>query len=122
MPKFVQLTLAHEGYEEMVQAMFRGVQPLDAANTSECDLLHLTNGLTAEAGEVAGIFQKYARAQGRIPIDTVKLKKELGDVLWHVAAIGILYGMTIEEIAQVNEMKLIDRQLRNAIEGSGDDR
>lgn len=122
MQKLVQLTTVHSTYEEMVKAIFVGEQPLDPMNDSNLDLLHLTNGLTAEAGEVAGLFQKYGRSSGHTPLDRNKLKKELGDVLWYLAGLAVLYGMTIEEIAQANEMKLMDRQLRRVIEGSGDDR
>jgi NTP pyrophosphatase (non-canonical NTP hydrolase) len=64
-------------------------------------------GLAGEAGEVAdqikkGIFHQ----QG---LDMVKLKKELGDVLWYVAACCTKLGFTMEEVMQHNVDKLIAR-------------
>ncbi len=61
-------------------------------------------GLAGESGEVVdlvkkGIFHK----QG---IDLIKIKKELGDTLWYIAAIATELNMTLEEIMIENINKL----------------
>ena len=79
-------------------------------------------GLLAESGEVAGIFQKLLRGDFDADVAATKLHKELGDVLWHVAAIAHDNGWHLDDIANANIEKLTSRQMRNVIAGSGDDR
>ena len=63
-----------------------------------------TTGLTGEAGEVADLVKKgIFHQQG---LDLPKLKKELGDVLWYVAALCTELGFTMEEVMQTNIEKL----------------
>lgn len=79
-------------------------------------------GLLAEAGEVAGVFQRMFR--GDYPPDEMggKLIKELGDCLWYLASIARDNGWTLADVAEVNLDKLESRRLRNLIVGSGDER
>lgn len=81
-------------------------------------------GLAGEAGEVAGKVSKVLRDDGGIFTDEVKtdLKKELGDVLWFVAAMARDLDFTLEEIAQANLDKLASRKARGVLGGSGDNR
>lgn len=79
-------------------------------------------GLSAESGEVAAIFQKMIRGDFHPDVAATKLYKELGDVLWHIAAIASDNGWTLQEIAEANIDKLASRQLRSVILGSGDNR
>lgn len=79
-------------------------------------------GLFSETGEVAGIFQKMIRGDYSLDVATTKLHKELGDVLWHLAAVASDNNWTLEDIAQANLDKLESRQIRNVIMGAGDDR
>ncbi|MFK7807514.1 MAG: nucleoside triphosphate pyrophosphohydrolase family protein [Saprospiraceae bacterium] len=61
-------------------------------------------GLSGEAGEVADLIKKgIYHQQG---IDELKLKKELGDVLWYIAALCTEMGFTMEEVMQQNVEKL----------------
>lgn len=75
--------------------------------------------LAAEVGEVLSIEAKGIRDGYK---DNYKeaLAKELGDVLWHLAAIADDNGMDLEYIAAANIYKLNDRKQRNQIQGSGD--
>jgi NTP pyrophosphatase (non-canonical NTP hydrolase) len=50
------------------------------------------------------------------------MKKELGDVLWYISALARDLDIDLDTIAQMNLQKLKDRQERNQIQGSGDNR
>ena len=50
------------------------------------------------------------------------LVKEIGDVLWYLAAACRELNVTLEQAAQINLDKLADRNTRNKISGSGDER
>ena len=67
-------------------------------------IAYLGLGLNGEAGEVAEIIKKYLR-DGTI-IDKENIKKELGDVLWYVAATCEELGFTMQEVAEKNISKL----------------
>jgi NTP pyrophosphatase (non-canonical NTP hydrolase) len=76
--------------------------------------------LLAEAGEVAGKAAKLRRDGGDIDEYNTAIKKELGDVMWQVAAVAKDHGFTLSEICQHNLDKLSSRQQRNVLQGSGD--
>ena len=86
---------------------------------TEYRLVYPTLGLTGEAGEVAEKVKKMVR-DGKL--DTDGLKKELGDVLWYLAALASDLGVTLEEVAADNVAKLRSREERGVIGGSGDNR
>lgn len=50
------------------------------------------------------------------------LIKEVGDVLWYLAAAAHDLGTDLSTIAQMNVEKLRDRAARKALQGSGDNR
>ncbi|HEX2698424.1 MAG TPA: nucleoside triphosphate pyrophosphohydrolase family protein [Anaerolineales bacterium] len=87
-------------------------------------VIYPTLGLTNEAGEVAGKIKKVFRDKdGQISEDTKQaLKAELGDVLWYLSQIATELDLSLDEIAQANLDKLLDRQARGKIQGDGDDR
>lgn len=88
---------------------------------SASDLYCFLN-LAAEAGEVVALEAKLIRDGGNIEKYRDSLKKELGDVLWHIAMIGTDHGFSLGDIAQANIDKLTSRLARNTITGNGDDR
>lgn len=90
---------------------------LPSAN-SEYALLNLAG----EVGEVLSLEAKLIRDGGNVDEFRAKLKKELGDVLWHVAAIAKDNAMDLHDVAVGNIHKLAQRQTNNTIKGSGDDR
>ena len=81
-------------------------------------------GLAGEAGEVAEHAKKALRDDGGLVTDERRqaMAKELGDVLWYVAQIASELGLELEEIAQANLEKLLSRQRRGVLSGSGDER
>lgn len=50
------------------------------------------------------------------------VKKELGDVLWHVAALAHTFGLSMNEVAKANVEKLEARNKAGTIKGDGDNR
>jgi NTP pyrophosphatase (non-canonical NTP hydrolase) len=81
-------------------------------------------GLAGEAGEVAEHVKKTIRDDGGVVSEERRaaLAKELGDVLWYVAQLASELGLDLEQIAHANLEKLLSRQRRGMLSGSGDDR
>ncbi len=78
------------------------------------NLEYPTLGLAGEAGEVANIVKKIQRDFGGKITDEIraKLKDELGDVLWYIAACADELNLTLVEIAEFNVEKLAKRHNR----------
>lgn len=87
-------------------------------------MMGLVLGLAGESGEVTEKIKKILRDKSGVLSDDDRhaIVKELGDVLWYVAAIAHLLGSDLETVAQKNLDKLADRYQRGVIHGSGDDR
>jgi NTP pyrophosphatase (non-canonical NTP hydrolase) len=87
-------------------------------------VIYPTLGLTNEAGEVSGKIKKIFRDKaGEIgDADKTALAAELGDVLWYLAQVATELGLSLDEIAEKNIAKLLDRKARDKIRGDGDDR
>lgn len=83
--------------------------------------LYAQLSLAGEAGELLGYIGKAIRDGRKFDYDQ-HIKKELGDVLWNVAAIAADHGFTLEDIARTNVYKLFDRRDRGMLQGSGDNR
>lgn len=81
-------------------------------------------GLGGESGEVLEKFKKILRDDDGKILDEKKdlIKKELGDVLWYVAAICSELGISMSEVAKLNMEKLQSRKNRGKLKGSGDSR
>ena len=90
----------------------------------EAWLVYPALGLAGEAGEVAEHVKKAIRDDGGMVSDERRaaLAKELGDVLWYLAGLASELGLDLEEIAQGNLEKLLSRQRRGVLSGSGDER
>ena len=82
-------------------------------------------GLAGESGEVAEKVKKMIRDSN---MDAHALHKEIGDVLWYLAALcndmSEEYGidLSLNKAAQVNLDKLRDRATRGVLSGNGDNR
>lgn len=81
-------------------------------------------GLAGEAGEVAEHAKKALRDDsGEISAERrAAMSKELGDVLWYVAQLATELDLDLDEVARENLDKLLSRQQRGVLSGSGDDR
>jgi|TARA_Y100000289_G_scaffold48124_1_gene48562 NTP pyrophosphatase (non-canonical NTP hydrolase) len=85
---------------------------------------YVSLGLIGEAGEVSEKIKKGIRKNKFDYIEENKdqIAKELGDVLWYISALSSELGYDLEEIANINILKLKDRESRNKIDGEGDNR
>lgn len=85
--------------------------------------------LSGEAGETSEKIGKLIRdfdwdgeTDSLTEEQRVGLLKELGDVLWYVAAIADDLKSSLGQVASMNMTKLNDRKDRGVLHGSGDDR
>ena len=83
-------------------------------------LVENTLGLVGEAGEVAEKIKKLIRDNNRYANE--EIMKELGDVVFYATALANIYGRGLQEVLELNIQKLDDRQKRNKLRGSGDNR
>jgi NTP pyrophosphatase (non-canonical NTP hydrolase) len=67
-------------------------------------LLDAAAGLAEEAGEVLGHVRKHVM-QGRT-LDREAVVKELGDALWCIAIVAHSLGVSLSDVARLNEEKL----------------
>jgi NTP pyrophosphatase (non-canonical NTP hydrolase) len=86
------------------------------------NLLYPTLGLCGEAGEVAEKIKKMVRDDdGVLSAERrAALSHELGDVLWYLAQLATEAGLDLDEVAGENLDKLLSRQRRAVLSGSGD--
>jgi NTP pyrophosphatase (non-canonical NTP hydrolase) len=93
----------HQSVEEITDGSIKAKRVMN--------LSYATLGLTAEAGEVANDVKKIIRDDGGLLFDGRQddLVKELGDVLWYVAAVARELGVSLEEVARLNNDKLKSR-------------
>ena len=88
-------------FDAYQQSAMRTINPaLDDAQR----LLDAAAGLAEEAGEVLGHIRKHVMQQR--PLDRDAVVKELGDVLWCVAIVSATLGVSLSEVANINEEKL----------------
>jgi NTP pyrophosphatase (non-canonical NTP hydrolase) len=88
------------------------------------DMTYPALGLCGEAGGVAEKVKKAIRDDGGVLTDERRaaLAAELGDVLWYVAQLATEAGLDLDTIADENLSKLLSRQERGVLAGSGDTR
>ena len=75
-------------------------------NSTVENLLHGILGISAEAGEFLGLFQKLYQGH---EIDSEHAGKELGDILWTIAEVCTCLGWSMDDIMALNIKKLQER-------------
>ena len=81
-------------------------------------------GVAGEAGEVAEKVKKQLRNHNGEITDEFreKISKELGDVLWYIAAMCTELNLSMNRVAKDNLLKLRSRAERGVIKSEGDER
>lgn len=79
--------------------------PADGTDPRTVPLL----GLVGEVGSVATFYKKLLRDGSAYHGAKAKLREELGDVLWYVAAVADQFGLDLDDIAAANLAKITDR-------------
>jgi len=69
----------------------------------------LVIGLSQEAGEVQEIYKKWLARGAGLPKDLMHLAEELGDVLWHIAVICTLEGLSLTDVMGLSMCKFRKR-------------
>jgi NTP pyrophosphatase (non-canonical NTP hydrolase) len=109
---------------EYQQAALETAQYPDRGN----NVIYPSLGLAGEAGEavdkVKKIWRNLGITSGREYLATQRLElaKEIGDVMWYVAALADEIGFDLESVAAMNMAKLKDRKERGVIKSEGDNR
>jgi NTP pyrophosphatase (non-canonical NTP hydrolase) len=87
-------------------------------------LVYTTLGLAGEAGEVAEKVKKLIRDHhgALTPAYAAEIIKELGDVLFYIAAMARELQYPLDTVASTNLNKLNSRLERGKINGNGDNR
>lgn len=88
------------------------------------NIIYPSLGLVGETGEVAEKIKKLIRDKNFEITEEFRkdIKKELGDVLWYIAALASELGLSLQKIAELNIEKVYDRKNRGVLHGSGDNR
>lgn len=84
---------------ERLEAASSGFQSIDIGG-----VVNAAFGLSGETGELVDMIKK-AIFHGH-KLETEKVKKEIGDIMWYVAMMCECFGFEMEEIMQINIDKL----------------
>lgn len=105
-----------DDYENLISetAIYPG-----AGTGASMALAYTALGLTGEAGEYSEKVKKYIRDG---VFDERLAAKELGDVLWYLTAAAKELKYSLQDIAEMNAFKLLERKRLNMLQGSGDER
>ena len=77
-------------------------------------------GIAGEGGEVAEKVKKWLR--GDKQLDKAEVMKELGDIMWYITSMADDLGYSLQQVIDLNVMKLKDRAARGVRKGDGDNR
>ena len=103
-------------YEDLIAQT--AMYPMVGEGT-QMSLAYTALGLTGESGEFSEKVKKWIRDG---TINKQEAAKELGDVLWYLTASARELGYSLQDIAEMNMVKLLSRKERGVLGGSGDNR
>lgn len=94
-------------FDEYQRQAAKTFKPHEPISGEHAELLDWALGVGGEAGEVEEIIKHHVFSHEEL--DKMKLAKELGDVLWYIAAIASSTGIDLSAIAELNDQKLAHR-------------
>lgn len=75
--------------------------------STDADRVMAILGLAGETGELADMIKK--NLYHAHSLDLVKVKLELGDILWYIAEACTQFGFELDDVAAANLLKLQER-------------
>lgn len=91
------------------------VDEFNLTKNTDDDVVHHLLSLSAETGELLGIFSKRLRGLYLSKDETLA---EMSDILFHLTACCNGYGITLEELQQINMKKLEARKKNGTLVGN----
>lgn len=79
----------------------------DWTSRKDDGVIHAALGLASEAGEIAGLVQKW-QGQGHA-LDRARIIEELGDALWFAAKLARVLDVPLSHVMARNVAKLAER-------------
>lgn len=81
----------------------------EAEGASSRSILIPLLGLAGEAGELLSEHKKWLRDGDSYKLFPTRVKEELGDILWYLSNVATKHGLTLEDIARNNLLKIGNR-------------
>lgn len=95
-------------YEDFVKALVKDGQAIiDTLTPERMNLVHMSIGVSGEAGELLDAIKKYVVYNKAL--DKTNVIEELGDIEFYMQEIRRVIGVTREEVVQANVEKLNKR-------------
>lgn len=64
-------------------------------------------GLAGEVGELLAEYKKHVRDGEAHQLHPSRVREELGDILWYLAAVSERYGLSLDDVAESNLLKCV---------------
>lgn len=113
------MTALTSTFEEYAAFLDKNKWYAHADRTDTGELAYHALGIAGEGGEYVDLVKKVVRDHGYdTPLHTLtgelrmRLRDELGDVLWYLTQSTKLLGLTIPELMRANMTKLIEREAK----------
>lgn len=101
------IALMNSEHLSFLKYQMQSARTMNTALEMKDQLNNYVFGLVGEVGEVVDLLKKFFYHGHEV--DSERLKSELGDILWYVAAIATLFELDLQDIALCNVEKLSRR-------------
>lgn len=106
-------------FNDYQQGVLRTWSPDTNLTPWQIECLFAETGLSGETGEISELLKKGIFHGQPEMLDSEKVKKELGDVLYYLNVIAHLFNIPFEEVAAANNAKLLARYPEGFVKGGG---